>query len=351
MNSLQIEELPEFDNHRIVSFVFDKSSGLCGFIAIHRGGSGIPAFGATRLWDYRSEDEALRDALRLSKMMSYKSAIAGLKYGGAKATIMAVPKALDNRNALFKAYAGKVQDLSGRFITGTDVGVNDKDVKLMKKFTPYVVGSKLDPAYFTAVGVFYGIQESLNHVFGNDSLDKRTFAFQGIGKTGSKLIELIYEVAGNIYVTDIDQEKIRKIVRQFPKVNVVSPAEIHRKKVDIFVPAALSGALNSKSVSELRCKIIVGSANNQLTDDHVGELLHKLGVLYAPDYVVNAGGLISVVDEYENKSPSEKRILRKLEGTRETLRKIFNRSKKENRATNRIADEMAETVFNNGFQT
>jgi leucine dehydrogenase len=347
MNSLQIEQLPEFDNHKLISFIFDQETDLHGFIAVHRGSRGVPALGATRFWNYETENDALRDALRLSRMMSYKSALAGLKYGGAKATLIATKGALENREKLFEIYAKKVDELNGRFITGTDVGVTDDDVRLMRKFTKHVIGNKLDPAYFTAVGVLNGIKESLKFALGDDSISGKSFAIQGVGKTGCALVDLIYKDAEKIYITDIDGNKIERVAKKFPKVKIVLPEDIHRQKVDIFVPAALSGALSSKSVSELQCSIVCGSANNQLADSHVGELLNKLKILYAPDYVVNAGGLISVVDEFENKRPSEKRIIKKVTKIRKTLKRIFNQTKKEGKSTNYVADQMAEKIFNN----
>jgi len=346
-NNLEIEKLPEFDDHKLVSFVFDEKADLRGYIAIHRGGSKIPALGATRLWRYDSESDALRDALRLSRLMSYKAALAGLKYGGAKGVIIETPAAVRNRDHLFQVYAQKVHSLGGRFVTGTDVGVTDEDVKIMKKITPYVIGSQLDPAYFTAVGVVHSIQACLKRVFGSDTLTGRSFAIQGVGKTGSHLLRLIADQAKTIYVADIDSEKVKKVKWEYPSVKIVPPDRIHEQAVDVFSPSALSGALNSKSVPSLKCKIVAGSANNQLAEDYAGEILNKLGILYAPDYVVNAGGLMSVVDEYENRHSSKRRILKKVAKIKRTLEGIFDQSKRERRATNFIADEIAEKIFNN----
>jgi len=294
MNTFNIEKLPEFDGHRHVHFLYDEKSGLRGFIAIHRGGLLNPALGATRFWDYESDAECLRDALRLSKLMSYKAALAGLKYGGAKAVLMKTPENLKNRNRMFKAYATKVDFLGGKFITGTDVGVSNEDIDLMKKHTPSVIGNKVDPAYFTAYGVMLGIKTSLKKIYGNEKIRGRTFAIQGIGKTGEHLLRLLYPSAQLIYVSDIDTHKIQYAKKKFPKIKVVDPENIHKQKVDVFVPCAMSNALNSESVSQLKCKIVAGSANNQLAGDHIGNLLHQLKVLYAPDYVVNVGGAMAI---------------------------------------------------------
>ncbi len=345
--SVRITNLPEFDDHELVIFVSDSHADLRGFIAIHRGGPMIRSLGATRLWHYDSEMDALKDTLRLSKLMSYKSALAGLKYGGAKAVLMAPAGGLKKRKCLFQAFARKVDVLGGHFVTGTDVGVTGADVKVMRGETRYVIGSKVDPAYYTGLGAFDGIQASLEHVFGSKKVEQRSFAVQGIGKTGSSLIAMLYKKGSQkIFAADIDAAAVRRIKKKFPRVSIVSPRDIHKQSVDVFSPCALNGALNPTSVLELRCKIVAGSANNQLSEERVGRLLMKRGILYAPDYVINAGGLISVVDEMEHKTPDQKRILNRVGKIQKTLRLIFDRSRRYNRATNVVANRMAEKIFN-----
>jgi len=341
-----IAHLPEFDGHKFVSFIQEKESGLRGVIAIHHGGSTKPAFGATRQWKYNSELEALRDVLRLSKTMSYKAALAGLRYGGAKGVIFNTESSLKKRNQLLKAYAEHVNFLGGRFITGADVGVNREDVKIMRRTSPFIVGFNVNPVKSTALGVLSSIQVCLKELYGSEEIRGRSFAIQGLGKTGTELLKLIYGNGGETYASDIESDKIRATKRMFPKVRIVKPSEIYKRKVDVYSPCALSNCINHANVSELRCKIVAGSANNQLENAHMGELLHKLGILYAPDYIVNAGGLISVVDEYENKKRSGRRVAKRVKNIKRTLRKILNDSKKRNRATNLIADEMAKTFLN-----
>ncbi len=343
---MKLSDLPEFDNHEFVAFVSDARTNLRGFIAIHRGGPTARALGATRLWRYESEVDALKDALRLSRLMSYKSALAGLPYGGAKAVLMASPVGLKKRKNLFQAFARKVDLLGGHFVTGTDVGVTDEDVRVMRGETKYVIGSKVDPAYYTAIGVFSGIQASLENVFGSKKVERRSFALQGVGKTGSHLVAMLYKESQKIFVADIDTAAVKSIKKKFPRVRVVPPRDIHKQSVDVFSPCSLSGTLNPKRVSELRCKIVAGSANNQLSDEHVGGLLMKRGILYAPDYVVNAGGLVSVVDEMEHQTPNQKRILNRVGKIQKTLRVIFEHSRKYNQATNMVANRMAEKIFN-----
>lgn len=340
-----VKELPEFDNHQFVGFIGDEMSGLCGFIAIHRGGLKNPSFGATRIWKYLTEEEALQDALKLSKTMSYKSAMAGLKYGGAKGVIIANFPDTQSKRKVLKTYAQKINYLSGHFITGADVGITEKEVNLMRRVSPYVVGIKVDPVKFTVIGLFNSLRVCLKEVFGNEDIQNRSFSIQGLGKVGLGLLEKIAKDAARIIVCDIDPEKAKVAKRKFPKIMVVDPSEIDKQKVDVFSPCALSNCINHKNISLLDCKIIVGGANCQLENNQIGEILYKLGILYAPDYIVNAGGLISVVDEFENNDYREKRIILKVENIKNTLSGIFELSKRKRQATNLVADEMAKKIL------
>jgi len=343
-SSFEIEKLKVFDDHRRVIFLEDKSCGLVGFIAIHRGGNIQPAFGATRLWRYRSSLEALIDSLRLSRLMSYKSALAGLKYGGAKGVLIQ-PKSCE-RGALLKAYAQKVNSLGGKFVTGADVGLDDKDVEVLASYSDYIVGTKSDPVRFTCLGVLFSIQSCLQQIFGKNNLDRRTFAIQGVGKTGIGILGMIYPHAKKIYVSDIDSTKLTSVKQKFPKVKTISPYDIYNQAVDVFCPCALSNAINRKFIPLLRCAIVVGSANNQLEEDSLGETLRKADILFAPDYIVNSGGLISVVDEFEHKNFDEKRVEERVQHIPKTLRAIFEKSKRSREATNLVANKMAEKIFN-----
>jgi leucine dehydrogenase len=338
---------PEFDNHIFISFLNDAGSGLRGYIALHRKNGNTPLFGATRIWHYDTDLEALEDALRLSRMMSYKSALAGLKYGGAKGVIILNSKVLDrkSRNKLLETYAEYVNRLNGQFITGTDVGLTQKDLDVMSKRSKYIVGFNGNSTEFTALGVYYSIQTCLEKVFGTNDMKDRSFAVQGLGKIGKSIIELIYRDAKIIFVSDTDKEEVNMVKKKFPAVRAVNPRKIHKQKVDVYCPCALSHAINSESVADLSCRIIAGGANNQLEDEKIGELLHRLGILYAPDYVVNAGGLISVVDEFENKTYSRERVARKVRNIQNTLSRIFRLSEKQNKAPNIIANEIAEKII------
>lgn len=345
MQNLAIEKLPEFDNHKLVSFISDSKSGLRGFIAVHRGNNSRPSFGATRLWRYATEIAALRDALGLARTMSYKLAMAGLPYGGAKAVLLAPYNGVHKHVAFLKSYAERVNYLAGRFITGTDVGLNQRDLYIMRRASPYMVGMKGDVTRFTAFGILQGIKVSLKEVFGSDNLARRTFAIQGVGKVGGGLLKFLYPHAKRILIADIDREQVRAIVRAFPKVEVIKPSEIHRQEVDVFTPCAVSHSITRSKAHELACKIVAGGANSQLEDGKAGDILYKRGILYAPDYVINAGGLICVVDEYEHKHFDSKRVMRRVLGIRKNLRAILALAKRYRRPTYIIADEMAEKRF------
>lgn len=340
------ENFSEFDGHAMVDFFYDEKTGLKGFIAIHRRNHTKPSFGATRLYPYNSEIDALNDALRLSKLMSYKAALAGLPYGGAKGVIIQDKKNLKNRKEILTAYADMIEYLGGRFVTGTDVGLDVKDLAIMQKQTSYVVGMKSDPAAFTGLGIYYGVQSILKELYGNEKITGRSFAVQGLGKVGIELIKLLQKEGGIIAASDVDKKRALEVKKMFPRVRIVDNREIYRQRVDVFSPCALSHSVSMKSMPLFRCKAIVGGANNQLENNHVGDSLHRMGILYAPDYVVNAGGLISVVDEYEHRNHNKARVQKKVSKIKETLASILDTSKKIKRPPYSIADRMAEKIFN-----
>lgn len=346
MQDIAIEKLQEFDDHQSVTFINDTKSGLRGFIAVHRGSAGRPSFGATRFWKYPSENAALRDALGLSRTMSYKLAMAGLAYGGAKAVLMAPSRLNGRRQALLKAYAERVNYLSGRFITGTDVGLNQDDLHLMRRASKYMVGMKGDVTQSTVLGVLQGIKASLKEVFGSDDIAGRTFAIQGVGKIGGALLKLLYKESARIFVADINRVALSVALRAFPRARVVLAADIHRQPVDVFAPCAVSRSITRKKAGEVAAKIVVGGANSQLEDRRAGDILHRRGILYAPDYVVNAGGLISVVDEYEHRDFDLKRVTRLVLGIRKNLEQIFAAARRAHKPTHVVADEFAERRFN-----
>lgn len=261
-----IKNLPEYDGHELVVSLSKPEIGLRGFISIYRLDRRYPALGATRLWEYKTETEAISDALRLSKLMNYKSALAGLPYTGAKGVLIASPLALKKRRELFVAYAQAVNHLNGAFITGTDVGVDNNDLEIMIGESPYIIGNGIDSGLFTAHGVYLGIKVVSKKIFGSEDIGSRSFAIQGVGKTGEALVKLLYGESSKIYISDVDPNKIKKVKAQYPKVMVKNPSDIHKQKVDIFCPCALSHSLNKKTIAELKCLSVVGAANNQLEE-------------------------------------------------------------------------------------
>jgi leucine dehydrogenase len=343
-DNYNLGNIQEFDNHKLITHFYDNRSGLHGFIAIHRGNGRHPSFGATRLWDYSTEQEALKDALRLSRAMSYKAAISGLKYGGAKAVL--IKNGNINKEKFLRSYAEKVNFLSGNFITGTDVGISDDDVKKMRRRSKYFVGIKTEPARYTGLGVYYALEACMANKFGETNLNGKSIAIQGVGKTGSELLKLVYDRAAKVYVADIDKQLLKKIKVRFPKVITVDPQRIHLTKVDIFAPCALNHVINEHTISKLKCSIICGSANNQLENESLSEALRVMGIVYAPDFVANAGGLISVVDEYEYGNYRIKRVQKRIKIIKKNMNKILSESKQKSFSTDKVARGIAQKTFN-----
>lgn len=345
--------LPEFDDHRLVSFALDESAGLFGVIAIHRANQLVPSFGATRMWHYATNVEGVQDALRLSRLMSYKAALAGLECGGAKGVIV-VKKPLKEvtdteRTKLIKAYASRVALLGGSFITGTDVGIRQENLTVMKEVCPYIVGFNDNSTEFTAFGLYESIKVALEQVFGSPEPKGRSFAIQGLGKVGGGLLALLYEPAGSaakIYVSDIDLAQVEKMRALYPRIIPVSPEDIDKQDVDVFAPCALSGALHSRNIPNLKAKIVAGGANNQLEKESDGDALHARNILYVPDYIANAGGLIAVFDEYKHPTYERERVENAVLRIPDTLRKIFTDSHTTGQAPVAVAKTIAEGIFN-----
>jgi leucine dehydrogenase len=348
-----IRELPDFNSHKFVALIHDARTGLHGWIAIHNDVLG-PALGGTRMYPYPDDLTALVDVLRLSKAMTYKAALAGLKYGGGKAVLIGDPKTQKTEEYL-RAYGRKINYLNGAFITAEDVGISVADIETIAKETPYVVGRSEgihngikgsgDPSPITAIGIVYGIRAALEMVYGNDDISGKTFAIQGLGKVGFRLARLLYERGAKLIVSDVDSHMVERAVSEFRGVEVANPNEIHCQNVDVFSPCALGGILNSRTIPQLRCKIVAGAANNQLeTPEDANRLLGR-SILYAPDYVINAGGLINVADELEPGGYNRERALRKVSRIYNTLKRIFERSSKEGISPSEVADTMAEEIL------
>lgn len=337
----------DYDYHQGIYEINDTKLGFKAFIVIHRSGAKGSSFGATRIRDYLNEEEALTDALRLSKGMSYKIAFSGSgsKYGGAKGVIMNSESVKINRVAVLQKYAEHVNALNGKFITGADMNMTIEDLFEMKKKTKYVVGFNSNPERVTGLGLLYALKETLFFLYGTEQVSDRSFAIQGLGKVGTELIHLIYGDAKKIIVTDINLERIKSAVSKFPNLVVVNPSDIYKQKVNVFIPCAVGGIINEKNVSDFECDAVVGAANNQLADENAGYLLFEKEILYAPDYIANSGGLISVIDEYEHGKFDQLRIGKKLLAIRTHLRLIYKKSSDEKVPTNIIAKNITNGLF------
>ncbi|MBK5215812.1 MAG: hypothetical protein JJE53_03340 [Candidatus Pacebacteria bacterium] len=339
-----LKTMPEFDKHLFVVELLDPSSKLEAYIAVHRIRGSKPSFGATRFLNYKFKKDALNDALRLSRLMSFKSIMAGLPYGGAKAVIIK-PKGKFSRKKLLDSYTKGLNELAGKFVTGTDVGLNLEDIKEMKKNSKYLVGLKSNPEKYTAIGLGFSIQMISKKLFGSESFKNRTFAIQGIGKVGYEFLKIIYKDASAIYVADIDKNRLKFVLEKFPNLIIVDTNDIQKQVVDIYMPCALSHTLNKKTVKDLKCKIVIGSANNQLESEGIADLLHDKGIFYGPDYIVNSGGLISVVDEYEAHNFNASRIKKKVSKIKKIMNEVIAKSYRQKISPERIANKIAKKIL------
>lgn len=322
----------KIQNHQQVVFCNDPETGLKAIIAIHNTTLG-PALGGCRMQPYQSVDAALTDVLRLSKGMTYKCAAADVDFGGGKAVIIGDP-IKDKSPELFRAFGQFVDSLNGRFYTGTDMGTSPEDFVHSLKETNCIVGvdevygGSGDSSIPTAQGVIYGIEATNLTVWGSKNLYGKSYAVQGLGKVGAKVAEQLMQAGADLYVTDINEHAVNDLVTKAKAIGagikVVSGEEIYSVPADVFVPCALGGIINDQTVDQLKVKAVVGSANNQLIENSHGAMLQEKGILYAPDYIVNAGGLIQVADElYE---PNKERVLRKTKAIYDTLMDVYKQS-------------------------
>ncbi|MDH3758378.1 MAG: amino acid dehydrogenase [Gammaproteobacteria bacterium] len=342
---------PEFDRHESVHYFEDPGSGLKAIIAIHSTALG-PAAGGCRRWTYASEDLALTDVLRLSRGMTYKNAVAGLPFGGGKSVILAAERAPKSR-ALFEAFGRAVDSLNGRYITAEDVGISVDDMHTVRGSTAFVSGLPQtgtsaggDPSPWTALGVFHGIEAAVAARLGVDSLEGITVAVQGVGHVGVYLCELLQAAGAKLVVADVNAENLRGACALVP-AETVAPRDILFSDADVLAPCALGNVLNSQTIPHIRAKVVVGAANNQLATADDGARLTERGILYAPDYVVNAGGVISVAHEYLGKS-TEERVRSEVCRIPERLRQIFAEAESSAQPTNVVADELARRIVAHG---
>ncbi len=339
LRAVSVFDRAEFDDHQSVSFGFDRDAGLKTIVAIHDTTLG-PALGGCRMWPYGSDDEALADVLKLSRAMTYKHALAGTRQGGGKAVILADPHR-DKTPALLRAFGRFVDGLGGRYITAEDVGTSAEDMAEVARATRFVAGlaeGSGDPSPVTAFGVYCGIRAAVRHRLGRDDLAGLRVAVQGLGHVGFALCRLLREAGARLVVADIDSEAVARAVDAFD-AEAVDAEAIVAAEADVFAPCALGGALNAETIPLLRAPIVAGAANNQLADDEAGRRLAERGVLYAPDYAINAGGVINIA--FEGERYDRDRALARTEGIYDTLLAIFRRAEAEGRPTSEIADDMA----------
>lgn len=333
----KFEYMEKFGYEQLIYF-HDKTTGLKGITCIHDTTLG-PALGGTRLWNYESEEDAVLDCLRLARGMTYKSAAAGLNLGGGKTVLIGEADKVKSE-AYFRALGRYVQSLNGRYITAEDVNTNTKDMDYVSMETDHVVGlegKSGNPSPITALGVFHGIRASLKHAFGNDDISRYTFAVQGAGQTGYYLIKKLVETkAKKIYFSEINPAYIDRMKQEHPEVEFVDKDAIYDLNVDVFSPCAFGAILNDTTIPRIKAKVIAGSANNALFDeDRHGMMIKERGITYAPDFVINAGGVINVY--HEMLGYNEFKAMRDTEKIYDRLLEIFAIAEKQNTHTQEAA--------------
>ena len=334
-------DLVDFDNHEQVVFCSDEASGLKAIIAIHSA-----AVGGCRMWDYASDEDALIDVLRLSKGMTYKNAMAGLTMGGGKSVIIGDAKKLKSP-ALFKAFGKALNNINGRYLSAEDVNITTDDIAIANTVTPFVTGTEGksgNPAPFTALGTFLGIKAAVKFKFNIDNLTGLTVAVQGLGSVGYALCRHLHDAGAQLIVTDINPSTLDKAASEFG-AKVVGLEEIYDQNADIYAPCALGATVNDDTINRIKAKIIAGCANNQLANTSLDKRLQDLDVLYAPDYVINAGGIINV--SFENDYCIDTSTA-KVKEIYQTLLHVFETAKAQNKPTGEVADAMAREIIANG---
>ena len=334
-----------FDNHEQIVFCNDKDTGLKAIIGIHNTVLG-PALGGTRMWQYNNEWEALNDALRLSRGMTFKAAITGLNLGGGKAVIIGDAKT-QKTPELMKRFGEFVHSLSGKYITAEDVGMETADMDLVRTVTPYVTGISEEkggagnPSPITAYGVFMGMKAAAHYKFGSDILEDKKILVQGIGHVGESLVDSLVNEGANVVIADINEERLQEVSAKYG-VSIYRGNDIYAEEIDIYSPCALGATVNDDTIYKIKAKVIAGAANNQLANEEKhGLILQERGIVYAPDFLINAGGIINVYAELEGYDKQE--IVRKTENIYNTTLEILNNAKTNDITTNHAALNIAKS--------
>ncbi|QBY05944.1 Glu/Leu/Phe/Val dehydrogenase [Thalassotalea sp. HSM 43] len=342
--------LTDFDHHEQVVYCSDEQTGLKAIIAVHNTNLG-PAAGGCRFWDYENEENALKDVLRLSKGMTYKNAMAGLRLGGGKAVIIGNPKQLKS-DALFKAFGRAVNRVGGRYITAEDVNITTADMAMVNTETEFVSGlegKSGNPGPFTALGTFLGIKAAVKHKLGKDDLNGIRVAVQGLGSVGYSLCEKLHAAGASLIVTDINEHTLQRAASEL-NATVVGLDEIYSQDVDVFSPCALGSSINDDTIAQLKAVIIAGCANNQLAEYRHDQIVKDKGILYAPDYVINAGGIINVALEIYPEPYCADEATRLVENIYHTMMTVFTKADELDLPTGQVADQMAREIIANGHQ-
>ncbi|PQJ20754.1 Glu/Leu/Phe/Val dehydrogenase [Tenacibaculum sp. SG-28] len=334
-----------FDNHEQIVFCNDEDTGLKAIIGIHNTTLG-PALGGTRMWQYKSEWEAVNDVLRLSRGMTYKSAITGLNLGGGKAVIIGDAKTQKN-DKLMRRFGEFVNSLSGKYITAEDVGMETRDMDIIREVTPHVTGISEanggagNPSPITAYGVYMGMKAAAKYKFGTDNLDGKKVLVQGVGHVGETLVKHISDEGAQVILNDINEERLQELSKKY-NANVVLGNDIYGLDIDIYAPCALGATLNDETIKQLQAKVVAGAANNQLANEiKHGKLLQEKGIAYAPDFLINAGGIINVYAELVGYDKKE--CIKRTENIYNTTLDIFTMAEKENITTHRAAFNIAQS--------
>ncbi|WP_206486559.1 Glu/Leu/Phe/Val dehydrogenase [Thalassotalea sp. G2M2-11] len=341
-------DLVDFDDHEQVMFCSDAKTGLKAIIAIHSTALG-PAAGGCRFWDYANDEAAITDVLRLSRGMTYKNAMAGLKLGGGKAVIIGNPELIKSEE-LFKAFGQAVNNANGRYYTAEDVNITTGDMAIVNQVTDYVAGldgKSGNPAPFTALGTFLGIKAAVKFKLGKDDLAGVKVAVQGLGSVGYNLCEKLHAAGAELIVTDINQEALNKAAAEF-NAKVVGLDEIYSQDVDVYSPCALGASINDDTIPQLKASIVAGCANNQLAQAKHDQILKDQGILYVPDYVINAGGIINVSLEIYPEPYCAEEATRLVEKIYDTLMTVFEKAAEQDKPTGLVADEMAREIIAKG---
>jgi leucine dehydrogenase len=333
--------------HEQVAFWSDKVARLRSIIAVHDTTLG-PAIGGVRMFPYKSEEEALKDVLLLSRSMTYKAAAAGINLGGGQGVIIGDPNK-DKSELILRSFGRFVESLNGRYITAEDAGTTVEDMEIVRYETKYVTGLSRalggggDPGPVTAIGLMYGLLACAEKVFGKKSLEGVSVAIQGLGNVGFNLADLLFKEGCKLFVTDSDPQKAKEAEEKF-HAQIITPEKIYDVEADVFSPNALGGIINDRTIDRLKVKIVAGAANNQLEHDRHGDVLHVKKILYAPDFVIGAGGLINVVNELEGYH--RQKAINQAKGIYDILSKVLERSEKENISTYKAANLLAEERIN-----